>query len=159
MGDKTLKIADFLDDSAESEWVEVWLSERNLEKAEAGLEDDTHRVIENQTGNQTVRTQEVLVPGFRVLLALPDNPAQVRIATLAAVFADIPSQAAEYQFHKILHSVAGWEGLKVADLHLFFPGKKLKYDAPEEDPGGREFSYLPENVDFLLRKSTPFYRW
>ncbi|MHB9075779.1 MAG: hypothetical protein ACYC6G_19935, partial [Desulfobaccales bacterium] len=42
---------------------------------------------------------------------------------------------------------------------LFFPGKKLKYDAPEEDPGGREFSYLPENVDFLLRKSTPFYRW
>lgn len=99
------------------------------------------------------------IPGFRVLLAVPDNPVQVRLATQVSGIADIPAQNAEFHFRKVREYVAGWEGLKVADLGKLFPGKKLKIEAPEEDPGGREFPYLPENVDFLLKKSTPFFKW
>ena len=156
MPDKPLLIAAFLDNSGESELLEVWLFERNLEKDEAALEDDSHRVIENEIGAQVLRTQERLIPGFRVLLVAPDNPATVRIATQVAGIADIPPQNAEFHFRKVRQYVAGWEGLKVADLPLLFPGKKLNVEGAESD---QEFAYCPENLDYLLRKSAPFYRW
>jgi len=81
---------------------------------------------------------------------------KVRIAAQAAGLADIHSQAADYQFRKALQYVAGWEGLRVADLPLLFPGKKLNVEGAEAD---QKFAYCPENLDYLIRKSRPFYRW
>jgi hypothetical protein len=99
------------------------------------------------------------IPGFRVLLAAPDNPVQVRLATQVAGIADIPARNAEYHFRKVREYVAGWEGLKIADLGKLFPGKKLRILADQEVEADQEFPFLPENADFLLRKSAPFYCW
>ncbi len=96
------------------------------------------------------------IPGFRVLLAAPDNPAQVRLATQVAGIADIPTQNAEFHYLKVRQYVAGWEGLKVADLPRLFPGKKLKVEGAGAE---QELAYNPANLDFLLAKSEPFYRF
>lgn len=96
------------------------------------------------------------LPGFRLLLASPDNPAQVRLATQAARVAAGADQDAEFHYLKVRQYVAGWEGLKAADLHLLFPGKKLKIEGAGDE---QELAYNPENLDFLLSKSQPFYRW
>ena len=96
------------------------------------------------------------LPDFRVLLAAPDNPAQVRLATQVGRIPVGAEQDAEFHYLKVRQYVAGWEGLKVADLQLLFPGKKLKIEGTGAD---QELGYNPENLDFLLSKSQPFYRW
>lgn len=96
------------------------------------------------------------IPGFRVRLASLDNPAQVRLATQVSVIQDIPTQNAEFHYRKVRQYITGWEGLKVADLPLLFPGKKLNIDGAGDD---QELAFNPENLDFLLGKSGPFYRF
>ena len=103
------------------------------------------------------------IPGFRVLLAAPDNPAQVRLATQVARIPDGAEQDAEFHYRKVRQYVAGWEGLQVKDLCRFFPGKELKTTVGEAEMTPAEpeakLPYNPENLDFLLSKSQPFYRW
>jgi len=105
------------------------------------------------------------IPGFRVKLAGPDNPATVRVATRAAMLKPVAvpddqealaDQNAEYHFLKVREWIAGWEGLKAADLPRLFPGKKLNLGETPEDA---ELAYNPGNLDFLLVNSRPFYTW
>ncbi|MCX5888059.1 MAG: hypothetical protein NTY36_01240 [Deltaproteobacteria bacterium] len=116
------------------------------------------------------------IPGFRLLFAVPDNPAQIRLATLAARLkpvvvpeggqadpAAVAAQDAEYHYLKVRQHLAGWEGLKIKDLGHLFPGKKLNLgegsQAGTPAPPETELAYNPANLDFLLRKSTAFYRF
>ena len=96
------------------------------------------------------------IPGFRVLFGPPDNPQQVRIATRTLRQEEAVDRGAEYHYLTVQEYVAGWEGLKVADLPKLLPGKKLKLEGVEETA---ELAFNPDNRAFLLQKSRPFFTW
>lgn len=103
--------------------------------------------------------------GFRVLIRLPDIPADARLMAQAIKIDMDKSEPqpkikdvewAAYHHNLLRYVVTDWQGLTVGGLKLMFPGQRLMLDGAKWE---QEIGYSPENRDFLLEKSAPFVRW
>jgi hypothetical protein len=121
------------------------------------------------------------IPGFKLLLRLPDVPESARImgrAMLKGVQAGNPAPLmiprgeedeeavaaralaavdwVEHQFQLTLYAVAGWQGLKVEHLALLLPGRKVTAEGVDPEA---ELTFCPENLEFLVRQAVHFSNW
>lgn len=120
------------------------------------------------------------IPGFKLLLRLPDIPESARImsrAIMAGMKAGgmpaLPPEGeededqtagrivatadwVEYQFQESLFAVAYWQGLKVEHLAQLLPRQKVRTAGAAPDA---EMAFCPENLEFLVRHSPNFSNW
>lgn len=95
------------------------------------------------------------VPGFRVLVRLPDVPKGVALAMRAyreSEGQDGDQALPETARYLASYAAADWQGLTVAGLKLL-TGLKVAGEDTQIIP------YNPDNLESLLRLSAPFFLW
>lgn len=99
------------------------------------------------------------VPGFRVLIRLPDAPKMFSLAMRALREEQREGGQVEGEMpvyigpEMVRYAVSDWQGLTVAGLKILVPGRKIKGRDEQDIP------YSAENLVSLLRMSGAFYLW
>jgi len=113
------------------------------------------------------------LPGFELLLRLPDIPAVTRLVSRCSVVDTLPEPAPkkkpqkkgqtalrvnwlDYHDQLCRYAVENWRGFRAQDLALLLPGLTIKLEGGDPEA---PLAFCPENLDFLLRHSGPFAKW